>query len=153
MKAVVQRVKDAKVVVDGETVGSIDHGLLVYLGVAETDNEEISYKLASKIAKLRIFRDENDKMNLSVLDVKGKVLVISQFTLFADLHHGNRPSWNGAGNPQLVNKLYEVFQKDLIKLGIETEHGSFGAHMHVYYENDGPVTILMDSYELFESKN
>ena len=149
MRAVVQRVRNAKVTVDSAVTGSIDHGLLVYLGVCDSDTEEICSKMASKIARMRIFQDAEEKMNLSVSEVGGDVLVVSQFTLYASMKRGNRPSFDGAGRPDLADKLYEVFMEELRKLGLRVEHGIFGAHMHVEYENDGPVTILMDSDELF----
>ena len=149
MRAVVQRVRDASVTVDGSITGSIGLGLLVYLGVCDSDTEETCSKMSSKIARMRIFRDENDKMNLSVSDVGGSVLVVSQFTLYASMKKGNRPSFDDAGKPEWAEKLYEVFMNDLTGLGLHVEHGVFGAHMHVCYENDGPVTILMDSDQLF----
>lgn len=149
MKAVVQRVKNASVTVDGTVTGAIDKGLLIYFGVADTDTEELCQKMAQKISKLRIFQDENGKMNLSVADVGGSILVVSQFTLYADIKKGNRPSFDGAGNPVLAEKLYEVFMEDLRKLGFDVQHGMFGAHMHVCYENDGPITIIADSDHLF----
>lgn len=149
MKAVVQRVKNASVTVDGTVTGAIEKGLLIYFGVADTDTEELCQKMAQKISKLRIFQDENGKMNLSVADVEGSILVVSQFTLYADIKKGNRPSFDGAGNPVLAEKLYEVFMEDLRKLGFDVQHGMFGAHMHVCYENDGPITIIADSDHLF----
>ena len=149
MKAVVQRVRNAKVTVDGAVSGGIGLGLLVYLGVCDSDNEEICARMASKIARMRIFQDAEEKMNLSVSDVGGDVLVVSQFTLYASMKRGNRPSFDGAGKPDLAERLYEVFMEEIRKMGLHVEHGIFGAHMHVEYENDGPVTILMDSDELF----
>ena len=149
MRAVVQRVKNASVTVDGNVTGAIEHGLLIYLGVANEDDENLCIKMANKIAKMRIFEDADEKMNLSVQDVKGSILVVSQFTLYANLHKGNRPSYDGAGEPKHAEKLYEYFIKVLEELGFNVGHGIFGAHMHVQYENDGPVTILMDSKELF----
>lgn len=149
MRAVVQRVKNASVTVDGTVTGAIRNGLLVYLGVANKDDEIICLKMANKIAKLRIFEDEDEKMNLSVQDVGGSILVVSQFTLYANLHKGNRPSYDEAGEPKHAEKLYEYFLKVLTDMNFETAHGIFGAHMHVEYENDGPVTILMDSNDLF----
>ena len=149
MRAVVQRVKNASVTVDGNVTGAIEHGLLIYLGVANEDDENLCIKMAYKIAKMRIFEDADEKMNLSVQDVKGSILVVSQFTLYANLHKGNRPSYDGAGEPKHAEKLYEYFIKVLEELGFNVGHGIFGAHMHVQYENDGPVTILMDSKELF----
>lgn len=152
MRAVVQRVKDANVAVDEVQVGAIKEGLLVYLGVADSDDESVCMKMAEKISKLRIFKDENDKMNLSVGDVKGSFLVVSQFTLYANIRKGNRPSYDEAGKPEHANMLYEYFIKVLRDKGFCVEHGVFGAHMHVCYENDGPVTILMDSDDLFAGK-
>lgn len=152
MRAVVQRVKDASVAVDEVQVGAIKEGLLVYLGVADSDDEGVCMKMAEKISKLRIFKDENDKMNLSVGDVKESFLVVSQFTLYANIRKGNRPSYDEAGKPEHANMLYEYFIKVLRDKGFCVEHGVFGAHMHVCYENDGPVTILMDSDDLFAGK-
>lgn len=152
MRAVVQRVKDASVAVDEVQVGAIKEGLLVYLGVADSDDESVCMKMAEKISKLRIFKDENDKMNLSVGDVKGSFLVVSQFTLYANIRKGNRPSYDEAGKPEHANMLYEYFIKVLRDKGFCVEHGVFGAHMHVCYENDGPVTILVDSDDLFAGK-
>lgn len=152
MRAIVQRVKDASVAVDEVQVGAIKEGLLVYLGVADSDDESVCMKMAEKISKLRIFKDENDKMNLSVGDVKGSFLVVSQFTLYANIRKGNRPSYDEAGKPEHANMLYEYFIKVLRDKGFCVEHGVFGAHMHVCYENDGPVTILMDSDDLFAGK-
>jgi len=149
MRAVVQRVKDASVSVEGKIIGQIDAGLLVYLGVSDSDNETICAKMVDKITKLRIFCDSLDKMNLSIADINGAFLVVSQFTLYANLHKGNRPSYDEAGNPEYANKLYEYFINLLKDKGFNVQHGTFGAHMHVCYENDGPVTILMDSDNLF----
>lgn len=148
MKAVVQRVRDASVSVDGNVIGSIDHGLLIYLGVVDSDDERICARMAEKISKLRIFRDADDKMNLSVADIGGQILVVSQFTLYANLKKGNRPSFDGAGKPEHANRLYELFMKDLTAMGFTVRHGQFGAHMHVCYENDGPVTLVVDSDEV-----
>ena len=148
MRAVVQRVRDASVTVDGRLTGSIDYGLLIYLGVSDADDELICRRMAEKISKMRIFRDGEDKMNLSVADVGSKILVVSQFTLYANMKKGNRPSFDGAGKPDHANALYERFMEDLSSMGFLVEHGEFGAHMHVCYENDGPVTIVMDSDEI-----
>ncbi|MBO4394111.1 MAG: D-tyrosyl-tRNA(Tyr) deacylase [Spirochaetales bacterium] len=148
MRAVVQRVRNASVSVDGKVTGSIGYGLLIYLGVSDGDDERICERMADKISKLRIFRDSDDKMNLSVADVGSEILVVSQFTLYANLKKGNRPSFDGAGKPEHANKLYEHFMSYLSKLGFHVNHGVFGAHMHVCYENDGPVTIVMDSDEI-----
>ena len=148
MKAVVQRVRDASVSVDGNVTGCIDHGLLIYLGVVDSDDERICARMAEKISKLRIFRDADDKMNLSVADIGGQILVVSQFTLYANLKKGNRPSFDGAGKPEHANRLYELFMKELTSMGFTVRHGQFGAHMHVCYENDGPVTLVVDSDEV-----
>ncbi len=150
MRAVVQRVVNACVSVDGRTTGKIDSGLLVYLGVEDSDDEIICRKMADKIRRLRIFRDGNDKMNLSVQDAGGSVLVVSQFTLYADLHKGNRPSFDAAGKPDHANSLYEKFIEMMRQEGIHTEHGEFGADMSVSYTNSGPVTIIADSQDLFK---
>ena len=146
MKAVVQRVTASSVSVDGEIVGKIDKGLNVLLGVEEDDTEKDAEVLASKIAKMRIFEDENDKMNLSVLDVDGSVLVISQFTLCADIKKGNRPSFILAAKPDKATALYEYFSSQLKENGVKkVENGVFGADMAVEISNDGPVTIIMDT--------
>lgn len=152
MKAVLQRVKYASVVVDGETVGSCKEGLMILLGVAKGDSEEDASLLATKICNLRIFCDENDKMNLSVKNVDGEALVISQFTLMANYKHGNRPDYMESASPDEANRLYEYFvelmRKELKHVGC----GIFGAHMEVSLLNDGPVTIVMDSEVLKKKK-
>ena len=145
MKAVIQRVSNANVKVEGKPVGSIDKGFVVLLGVGNNDNREKADYLIKKITALRIFRDEADKMNLSLKDVKGEILIISQFTLFADCSRGNRPSFTNAGNPELANELYEYFIEECKKLGFKTEHGIFGADMKVSLTNDGPVTIVLEN--------
>ena len=152
MRAVVQRVRDASVTVDGALTGKISHGLLIYLGVVDSDTPELCAKMAAKISKMRLFRDADDKMNLSVSDVGGEILVVSQFTLYANLHKGNRPSFDTAGKPEHAEKMYEFFMQELRNMGFRVEHGMFGAHMHVCYENDGPVTIIADSDDLFGLK-
>ena len=152
MRAVVQRVRDASVTVDGAVTGKISFGLLVYLGVVDSDNEDLCRKMAAKISKMRLFRDSDDKMNLSVADIGGDILVVSQFTLYANLHKGNRPSFDGAGRPEHAERMYELFLQELRNLGFDVQHGIFGAHMHVCYENDGPVTIIADSDDLFGLK-
>ena len=146
MKAVVQRVTASSVSVDGEIVGKIDKGLNVLLGVEEDDTEKDAEVLAAKIAKMRIFEDENEKMNLSVLDVDGSVLVISQFTLCADIKKCNRPSFILAAKPDKATALYEYFSSQLKENGVKkVENGVFGADMAVEISNDGPVTIIMDT--------
>lgn len=145
MRAVIQRVASAQVEVDGEVIGSIGQGLLVLLGAAEGDTEADCEKLADKIARLRIFSDEQDKINLSVNDVGGGVLVVSQFTLLADCSHGNRPSFIGACEPARAEQLYELFKSlcaERIPGGVAC--GSFGADMKVSLLNDGPFTIVME---------
>lgn len=152
MKAVVQRVDHASVTVDGQTVGACGKGLMVLLGVAAEDDVEDARVLAAKLVKLRIFTDENDKMNLSVRDVGGSMLVVSQFTLLADTSHGNRPSFIGAGAPEHANALYEQFMDMVRAEGIAVQSGCFGAHMEVSLLNNGPVTILMDSADYRRDK-
>ncbi|MDR0390247.1 MAG: D-tyrosyl-tRNA(Tyr) deacylase [Spirochaetaceae bacterium] len=148
MKAVIQRVSEARITVNGVTSGKIDRGLLVYLGVALDDTEDDVLKLARKTAFLRIFEDPEGKMNLSVLDVKGSVLAVSQFTLLADARKGRRPSYSLAAPPGQARELYASFIKRIKELGLPCEEGVFQAHMLVSYTNDGPVTILLDSKEL-----
>jgi D-tyrosyl-tRNA(Tyr) deacylase len=145
MKAVVQRVSAASVSIEGQTVGSCQRGLMVLLGVAAEDTEDDARMMAQKLVKLRIFCDENGKMNRSVADIDGQMLVVSNFTLLADTSHGNRPSFIGAGDPAHAEKLYELFLQLLVEQGIATESGRFGADMQVHIENDGPVTILLDT--------
>ena len=144
MRALIQRVTSASVKVDGEIVGKIGKGFLVFLGIYEEDTEEKIGKLTKKIINLRIFNDENDKMNLSIKDVKGKILLISQFTLCADTRKGNRPSFVSAKNPKDANVIYEKTIESIRNEGIIVEKGIFGADMKVELLNDGPVTILLD---------
>ena len=146
MKAVIQRVTHAKVTVEGDVTGEIGQGFLVLLGVVEGDTEEDMKLLAKKTAGIRIFTDENDKMNLSLDQIDGEVLVVSQFTLCADISHGRRPSFIGSAPPELANKLYEDFCEELRALGVKkVATGIFGAEMKVELLNDGPVTIIMDT--------
>lgn len=152
MRVVVQRVRNAGITVDGSLVGCIEKGLLVYLGVSDSDDDAVCCRMADKISKLRIFRDDNGKMNLSVGDIGGSILVVSQFTLYANVRRGNRPSYDAAGKPEHANMMYEHFIDMLSSKGFHVEHGVFGAHMHVCYENDGPVTIVIDSDELKHGK-
>ena len=144
MKAIIQRVTDANVKIREEIVGKIGKGMVVLLGVADNDTKENADKLIKKIVLLRIFSDENNKMNLSLKDVNGELLIISQFTLFADCSKGNRPSFSDAGNPILANELYEYFCSECEKNEIHVEKGIFGADMKVSLVNDGPVTILLE---------
>jgi D-tyrosyl-tRNA(Tyr) deacylase len=145
VRAVIQRVIRASVTVDGRVAGEIGAGFLLLVGVGKTDNPESASYLAEKIANLRIFADQAGKMNLSVLDIGGSALVVSQFTLYGDTRGGRRPSFIQAAPPQEANRLYEEFVKSLRSLGMTVETGVFQAHMQVELVNDGPVTILLDS--------
>lgn len=149
MRAVVQRVARAKVTVEDEVVGEIKQGLVVLLGVARDDSETDAEYLAAKIVSLRIFDDESGKMNRSVKDVGGGMLVISQFTLYGDVRRGLRPSWFEAAAPEVAQPLYEFFIAQATKLLIEVASGSFRSQMRVELINDGPVTILLDSRKQF----
>ena len=149
MRAVVQRVKNAKVEIEQKIVGAIGSGLLVFLGVGEADTEEDCDYLANKIGHLRIFADENGLMNLSVLETSGSVLVVSQFTLWADCRKGRRPSFIAAAAPDKANKLYEYFIGLLRSRGLTVATGQFQEMMDVHLINDGPVTILLDSQKFF----
>ena len=148
MRAVVQRVSEASVRIAGETIGKIGKGFLILLGVTEGDTPELCSYLAEKCAGLRVFTDENDKMNRSLADVGGSVLVVSQFTLFGDVSHGRRPSFTGAAKPDLAIPLYEQFLAECERLGFPPQHGEFGAYMQVASENDGPVTLIVDTDDL-----
>ena len=149
MKAVIQRVSQSKVDIEGKTVGEVGRGFMILLGVVEGDTKADADKLLKKVPFLRIFEDENGKMNLSCLDVEGEILVISQFTLAADCSHGRRPSFIGAAAPDEATPLYEYFIQGLKDAGIKkVETGEFGADMQVSLINDGPVTIILDSKEL-----
>lgn len=147
MKAVVQRAVDASVTVEEETVGSIERGLVILLGVTHEDTEEDARYLADKIPHLRIFEDENGKMNHSLKDVEGQVLSISQFTLYGDTRKGRRPNFMGAARPDAAVQLYESFNKMVMDQGVHVETGSFGAMMNVQLTNEGPVTLILDSKE------
>lgn len=144
MKLVIQRVTDAQVSVDNEVIGKIGKGFMVLLGVTHTDTKKEADYLVKKLTNLRVFEDENEKMNLSVKDIQGELLIISQFTLYADCSSGNRPSFVNAGKPEMANELYEYFIEECRKLGFKVETGSFGAHMDVQFTNSGPVTIIME---------
>ncbi len=144
MRAVVQRVARASVTVDGEVVGSIGHGLCVLVGVTHHDDRATATKLAERLWKLRIFADDDDKMNRSVADVEGAILVISQFTLYGDARKGNRPSYIEAARPEVAAPLIDVVVERLRSLGAEVATGRFGADMAVELVNDGPVTILVE---------
>ena len=147
MRLVIQRVKEARVVIDERISGEIKQGLLVFLGVGEGDTKEMVDKYVDKLLKLRIFADEAGKTNLNVQDVEGQILVVSQFTLYADCKKGNRPSFVKAASPDLAEELYEYFKKRVIECYGIVESGEFGADMKVELVNDGPFTILWDSQE------
>ena len=144
MRIVIQRVNRASVKIAGNTVGQIRKGLLLLVGLKEGDEAEVVKKAAAKIAKMRIFEDENGKTNLAIKDVDGQILSVSQFTLLADTKKGNRPSFIKAMRPPKSKKLWEQFNKELEKLGLTIETGEFGADMQVDLENDGPFTIVLD---------
>lgn len=147
MRAVVTRVSSASVTIDGAVRGAIDQGYLVLLGVGPQDNEAVCDKLAEKICNLRVFEDENGKMNLNLEQVGGSLLVISQFTLYADTK-SRRPGFTGAAKPPVAIPLYEKFVAECAGRGFRVEHGEFGADMQVYSQNDGPVTILLDTDQM-----
>lgn len=144
MKALIQRVKNASVTINGELYSSVGAGMLVLLGVQKSDTAENAEKLAQKLLNLRIFEDENEKMNLSIQDVSGEILVVSQFTLCADCRKGTRPGFDNAAPPEIANKLYEEFVKNLKASGLKVETGKFRAMMDVSLINDGPVTFLVE---------
>lgn len=144
MRAVIQRVTEANVSVDQKVVGKIERGLVVLVGIAEDDTHAEADWLAEKLARLRIFPDETGKMNLSLLDVNGALLVISQFTLFGDCQKGRRPSFTAAAPPEIADALYHYFLNTCRALGIQTEAGIFGALMQVHLINDGPVTLILE---------
>ena len=144
MKIVVQRVKNAKVEVDNKAVGKIEKGFLVLLGVTHTDTKENADYLVKKLCNLRVFSDENDKMNLGIKDINGELLIVSQFTLYADCTKGNRPAFIEAAKPEQAEELYEYFCSECEKNNIKVEKGIFGADMQVSLLNDGPVTIIIE---------
>lgn len=144
MKLVVQRVKEAKVEVDEKMVGKINKGFLVLIGVTHEDKKEQADYLVKKLCNLRVFEDKNGKMNLGLKDIEGELLIVSQFTLYADCSNGNRPSFTNAARPEKANELYEYFCKECEKNDIKVEKGIFGADMKVSLINDGPVTIIIE---------
>ena len=152
MKAVIQRVKSAECIVDGAVTGACREGLLILLGVGTGDSEEDADLLVKKIAKLRIFCDENDKMNLSCEDIGGEMLIISNFTLYADYSHGNRPNYLNAEAPERANELYEYFCEQMSKYIVHIGRGVFGAHMELTPILNGPVTIVMESQMMKKKK-
>ena len=147
MKLVIQRVSQASVTVDGTITGQIGKGYLVFLGVGSEDTREMADRYVEKLSKLRIFADKDGKTNLSIADVNGQILVVSQFTLYADCRKGNRPSFTNAGSPQLAEELYDYFLRRCREVIGNAESGIFGAEMKVSLENDGPFTIVWDSKE------
>lgn len=149
MRILVQRVKSAQVDVDGKTIGKIDKGFLVFIGIKETDNEEIADRMIKKLIDLRIFEDEAGKTNQSLKDVSGELLLVSQFTLYADCRKGNRPSFIHAGSPALAEPLYQYMIEECRKKVDHVATGEFGADMKVSLLNDGPFTIWMDSEEMW----
>ena len=151
MKLLIQLVNKASVTVEGKVIGKIDKGYLVFVGVSNEDTKEIADKMLKKLVNLRIFKDENDKTNLSLNDVNGSMLIVSQFTLYADARKGNRPSFTGAGAPEHAKALYEyMIDEARGTYGLHTETGEFGADMKVNLENDGPFTIMLDSDEILK---
>lgn len=150
MKFVIQRVKNASVTIESNVIGSINKGLIVFIGIADTDTKDIADAMIKKLINLRIFSDSDDKMNLSVKDIFGSLLLVSQFTLYADCSHGNRPSFTKAGKPELANELYEYIISECVKFEIPVQTGKFGSDMQVSLLNDGPVTIILDSNEIFK---
>ena len=144
MKAVVQRVRQTSLSVDGQLISSINFGLVVFLGVKQGDKEEQVERIAYKIANLRIFEDDAGKMNLSIKDVGGEVLLVSQFTLYGDCSHGNRPSFSNAEQPERAKELYELCANKLRGHGLPVKLGVFGADMQISQHNDGPVSIILD---------
>ena len=151
MRAILTRVKSASVVIDGQTVGAIGKGFLILLGVGPNDTEKECRYLAEKALGLRIFEDENGKMNLGLEAVGGEVLVVSQFTLYGNCRKGRRPSFTEAADPTLGNALYEKFLSFSAELGYPAQHGQFGADMQVSSVNDGPVTLILDTDQLMDS--
>ena len=148
MRFVIQRVQHANVSVDGQIIGAINKGLLVFIGVTHSDTSEIADKMVKKLVNMRIFQDDNDKTNLALQDVNGQLLLISQFTLYADCKKGNRPSFVNAGKPDMANELYEYIINSCKESVPIVEKGSFGADMKIDLLNDGPFTIVLDSDDL-----
>ena len=151
MRAVLTRVTSASVTIDGQVVGQIGKGFLILLGVGPEDDEATCRYLAEKALGLRVFEDENGKMNLGLSDVEGQVLVVSQFTLYGNCRKGRRPSFTDAADPALGNRLYEKFLEECTRLGFPPQHGRFGADMQVASVNDGPVTLILDTKQLMET--
>lgn len=148
MKFVIQRVKNASVSIENNVVGKIDAGFLVLVGITDSDTREIADAMVKKLINLRIFKDSQDKMNLSIKDIGGSLLLVSQFTLYADCSHGNRPGFTLAAKPDFANELYEYIIAECKKYDLPVETGRFGADMKINLLNDGPVTIILDSNEI-----
>ncbi len=144
MRAILQRVNFGQVTVDHQTIADIQSGLVILLGIGYGDDQAKAVQMVKKIAQLRIFEDDVGKMNLSLLDIKGAAIVVSQFTLYADTRKGNRPSFTDAAPPDVASPLVDYFVDEMRKLGIPTQTGHFGAHMYVHLQNDGPVTISLE---------
>jgi len=149
MKFVIQRVQHASVKVDGQIIGSINKGLLVFIGVTHTDTKMVADKMIKKLVNMRIFKDENNKTNLALHDVNGQLLLISEFSLYADCKKGNRPSFVNAGSPDIANDLYKYIIKSCKEYVPVVEEGSFGADMKIELLNDGPFTVILDSDDLY----
>lgn len=145
MKVLIQRIKNASVSISGENISSANNGILAFVGIEKGDTKEKVEKLAKKVANLRIFPDDNDKMNLSVIDINGEMLVVSQFTLCGDCKKGTRPSFDKSARPDIANELYEYFISQIKSYGIKTGTGKFGAMMEVSLVNDGPVTFMLEA--------
>lgn len=148
MRFVIQRVNKASVKVEGNIIGKIEKGFLVLIGITHDDTKEIADKMCKKMMNLRVFSDKNDKMNLSLKDVSGELLMVSQFTLYANCRRGNRPDFIQAAKPEMANELYEYIVSKCMQENLSVQTGRFGADMKVELENDGPVTIILDSEEL-----
>lgn len=148
MRFLIQRVKKANVTIEGNIVGAIEQGFCVFVGISNTDTKEIADKMIHKLIQMRIFSDENDKTNLNLASVNGELLIISQFTLYADCKKGNRPSFIRAGDPEMANQLYEYILTQCKLQVPDTQHGEFGADMKVSLINDGPFTVLLDSADI-----
>lgn len=148
MKFIIQRVSNASVTVENNIIGKIDHGFLVLIGITHSDTKEIANSMIKKLINLRVFKDTQDKMNLALKDINGSLLLVSQFTLYADCSHGNRPGFTNAAKPDYANELYEYIISECKKYDIPVETGEFGADMKVNLLNDGPVTIILDSNDI-----
>ena len=148
MKFVIQRVTDASVTVQNKVVGKIEQGFLVLIGITDSDTKEVANSMVKKLINLRVFKDSQDKMNLSIKDIEGSLLLVSQFALYADCRHGNRPGFTLAAKPDYANELYKYIIEECKKYDIPVETGEFGADMKVSLLNDGPVTIILDSDEI-----